>query len=72
MKSKTGNRKLVILGAIAALGLSSLIVGCEREISHTESTHVSSDGSVKSKEKTVTESPDGTVTKTETKKTDKP
>ena len=50
--------------------MSFLMVGCDRTISKTESSSTSSDGSVKSKEKTVTQSPDGTVTKTEeTKKT---
>ena len=65
----TKNRKLVILTAMSALALSFLTVGCERTVSHTEETKVNSDGTVKSKEKTVSESPDGTVTKTETKKT---
>jgi ABC-type Fe3+-hydroxamate transport system substrate-binding protein len=53
----------------SALSLSLLLVGCAREVSHTESTSVSSDGTVKSKEKTVTQAPDGTVTKTEESKT---
>ena len=58
------------MSAASALALSFLIVGCDRTISKTESTSVSSDGTVKSKEKTVTEKSDGTVTKTEeTKKT---
>jgi hypothetical protein len=64
--------KLVCLAVIAGLSLSLLTAGCERTISKTEDTHVSSDGTVKSKEKTVSENPDGTVTKTETKKTEKP
>jgi hypothetical protein len=72
MKLKTGSRKLLVLSAISAVGMSCLMVGCEREVSHTESTKVNSDGTVKSKEQTVTEKPDGTVTKTETKKTEKP
>ena len=47
-----------------------LLVGCDRTMSRTESTSVSSDGTVKSKEKTVTEKADGTVVKKEeTKKT---
>ena len=47
-----------------------MLVGCDRQVSRTESTSTSSDGAVKSKEKTVTQAPDGTVTKTEeTKKT---
>jgi hypothetical protein len=57
------------------VGLSLLTVGCERTISKSEETKVKSDGTVQSKEKTVTESPDGTITKTESKKsstTEKP
>ena len=54
--------------ATAALTLPLLLVGCDREVSHTESSSVNSDGTVKSKEKTVTQSKDGTVTKTEESK----
>ncbi len=64
------NSKVIVLGMASALALSSLVVGCDREISKTQSTTVSSDGTVKSKEKTVSQASDGTVTKTEeTKKT---
>jgi len=66
------NRQLVVLALMSAAGLSLLTAGCGRTVSKTEESHVSSDGTVKTKEKTVTENPDGTVTKTETKKTDKP
>ena len=67
------NRKIVTCMAMATLALSCLLVGCDREVSKTESTTVSSDGTTKTKEKKVTESPDGTVTKTEeTKKTTPP
>ena len=38
---------------MSGLGLSLLTVGCERTISKTEETKVNSDGSVKTKEKTV-------------------
>ena len=62
-----------ICAATSALALSFLTVGCDRQVSHTESSSVSSDGTVKSKEQTVTKAPDGTVTKTEeTKKTTAP
>ena len=62
-----------ICAATSALALSFLMVGCDRQVSHTESNSVSSDGTVKSKEQTVTKAPDGTVTKTEeTKKTTAP
>ena len=53
---------------MSALALSFLTVGCDRQVSHSESESVSSDGTVKSKEETVTKAPDGTVTKTEEKK----
>ncbi len=71
MKRNKGN-KLIAFAVISALGLSFLAVGCDREVSHTEGTKVKNDGTVQTKEKTVTEHPDGTVTKTETKKSDKP
>lgn len=66
------NWMAVIWNGMFALTLSFLIVGCAREISHTETSKVSDDGSVKTKEKTVTQSSDGTVTKTEESKTTKP
>ena len=64
--------KRITSAALAAVDVSFLTVGCDREVSRTEETKVNSDGSVKTKEKTVTESPDGTTTKTETKKTTSP
>ena len=66
-------RKITVLGMTSALALSVLLMGCDRTISKEEKTSVSSDGTVKTKEKTVTEKSDGTVTKTEeTKKTEPP
>ena len=62
----------VISTATSALALSFLLLGCAREVSHTESSSVSSDGTVKSKEKTVTQASDGTVTKTEESKSTAP
>jgi hypothetical protein len=50
------------------LALSCLLVGCDKEVSKTESSSTGSDGTVKSKEKTVTETKDGAVTKTEESK----
>ena len=55
--------------AASALALSVLLIGCDRRVSETKSSSVSSDGTVKSKDKTVTQAPDGTVTKTEESKT---
>ena len=63
------NRKVVICVATSVLALSFLLVGCDKPVSHTESSSASDDGTVKSKEKTVTKSQDGTVTKTEESKT---
>jgi len=64
---------IIVSMAMSVLGLSVLLVGCDRQVSSEKSTSVSNDGTVKSKEKTVTKSSDGTVTKTEdTKKTTSP
>jgi hypothetical protein len=49
--------------------MSFLLVGCDREVSSTKSSSDNGEGTVKTKEKTVTQSPDGTVTKTEESKT---
>lgn len=64
--------KLTLLATMSALALSFLTVGCEREISRTESEKVRNDGSVEKKEKTVTEQPDGTIKKEEKKSTTPP
>jgi hypothetical protein len=71
--NKMKSFKLVNVVATSALALSLLMVGCDRTVSKTESTSTSTDGTMKSKESTVTKSSDGTVTKTEeTKKTTPP
>ena len=73
MKQMTMNRMAVMCVATSALALSFLLVGCAHEVSHTKKSSVSSDGTVKSTEKTVTQSRDGTVIKTEeSKKTTPP
>ena len=66
------NLKKAIRAGTIALALSSLLLGCAREVSHTETSKVNNDGSVRTKEKTVTQSSDGTVTKTEESKSTKP
>ena len=58
-----------ICAAVAVLALWCSVAGCAHEISHTEKTKVNSDGTIKSKQTTVTESPNGTVTRTEESKT---
>jgi hypothetical protein len=65
MKHKITNRMAAICVGTSALTLSFLLAGCDREVSNTKSSSVSSDGTVKSTEKTVTQSKDGTVTKTQ-------
>lgn len=53
-----------------SLATAALLVGCDKTISKSETSKTSSDGSVKTKETTVTQKPDGTIQKTEeTKKT---
>jgi hypothetical protein len=68
MKHKVTNCMAVMCVATSALALSLLLVGCDKEVSSTKSSSTSDDGTVKSKEKTVTKSQDGTVTKTEESK----
>jgi protein involved in sex pheromone biosynthesis len=63
---------IVRIAALAVVGTSLVLAGCEREVSKTEDVKVKEDGSVKTKEKTVTENPDGTVTKKETQKSTTP
>ncbi len=57
--------------AVATLSLPMIglpvMVGCEREIEHKKTVETNSDGSSTVKEKKVTENPDGSVTKTESK-----
>ena len=61
------NHKLFRAAAFA-LAIPFLLVGCDREVSHTASTKVKSDGSSKTQETVVKQAPDGTVTKQETVK----
>ena len=62
----------VICAAAFALALTSMLVGCDRKVSQSKSSSVRRDGTVTSKEKTVTKAQDGTVTKTEESKTTTP
>ena len=68
MKHNIMIRMAVVCVAMSALTLPLLLAGCAHEVSHTESSRVSSNGAVKSQEKTVTQSSDGTVTTTEESK----
>jgi hypothetical protein len=67
------HHKIATCAAMSALSLSFLLAGCDRQVSSEKSTTVSNDGTVKTKDSTVTKSADGTTTKTdETKKTTPP
>jgi hypothetical protein len=55
-----------------ALALPLFVGGCDRTVSHTEKSSTSSDGTVRSKETTVTEKSDGTVVKKEETKKETP
>ena len=72
MKLQMKNYKIAIGSATTALALALVLVGCAREVSHTETTKVSNDGTVKTKDQKVIQSSDGTVTKTEESKTTRP
>jgi hypothetical protein len=55
---------------LASLVAALAATGCDRTVSKSESKSTSTDGTVKSKETTVTQKADGTTVKTEeTKKT---
>jgi hypothetical protein len=69
---QTKQHNFIIFVTVTALGLSLLTVGCGRTLSRTEQTRVKSDGTYESKEKKVVENPDGTVTRTETRRIDRP
>jgi hypothetical protein len=56
---------------LTGLAIPALMSGCDREVSHTKTVE-KEDGKVKTKEKTVTQNPDGSVTTTEERKETKP
>ncbi|MCE9615528.1 MAG: hypothetical protein K8T26_14750 [Lentisphaerae bacterium] len=67
------NHAAALYVGASVLALSFMLVGCDREVSKSTSSSVNSDGTVKTQEKTVTQAPDGSVTKVEeTKKTTAP
>jgi hypothetical protein len=59
---------LVLCGALAM----PFIGGCDREVSHHETTEKKADGTAVHNESTVKEKPDGTVVKETEKSVDKP
>jgi hypothetical protein len=62
-----------LLAAMFVLaGFAFVSGGCENEIARTEETKIKDDGTVRTKEKTVTEDVDGDTTVTETETTKRP
>ncbi|MCI0348664.1 MAG: hypothetical protein L0Z53_04495 [Acidobacteriales bacterium] len=66
--NRIGN--LIALG-IALVGLAGLS-GCENEIARESDVDIKDDGTVRTREKTVTENPDGSTTVREEKETTRP
>ena len=66
------NYKSMVLAVMSAVALSVFTTGCDRTVSETEKTKVGADGTVKSERETVTQNPDGTVTRTEEEKKTEP
>jgi hypothetical protein len=66
------NRLLSTALVAAAIGAGGMLVGCDETVSRETETKVKDDGTVIRKEEKVTQGADGTVTKTETKKVEKP
>ena len=66
------NRLLFTTLVAGALLAGGFVVGCDDTVSKTSETKVKDDGTVVKKEQKVTENADGSVTKTESKKVDRP
>lgn len=66
-------RKTALLAVMSAFALAVLTTGCERTISKSESEKIKSDGTVETKKKETTVSPDGSTNRVvEEKKTTPP
>ena len=68
MKNRTLHSVLIAAAVLAG----PFVVGCEDTVSRESTTRVKDDGTVIKKEEKVTEGADGSVTRTETKKVDRP
>jgi hypothetical protein len=55
-----------------ALLVPAALSGCDREVAHEKSVDIKDDGTVKTKEKTITKDADGGTTITEEKTTERP
>lgn len=67
---KTRNLRLAMM--TSAFALSLLTTGCQKTLYKSETQKVRTGGTVETKETTVTENPDGTITRTDEKRTTKP
>ncbi len=65
-------RKAMNLAAVIAFLSPLALIACDRAVSSTSQRTVNPDGSTKTKEKSVTESANGSVTKEESTKTTPP
>jgi hypothetical protein len=65
-------RYLQALSVIACLAATGYLTGCDREVGHSKTVDVNDNGTVKTKEKTVTQHNDGSTTVTEEKSETKP
>jgi hypothetical protein len=67
------NSKRILGSAIVTvLALPLVLAACSREVSSERKQTMNPDGSTKTKEKTITESPSGAITKEESSKTTPP
>jgi len=72
-RSMSMRHNFQLLATVVALaGFACLCSGCEREVGHMKETEIKDDGTVKTKEKTVTEDATGDTTIKETETTKKP
>jgi hypothetical protein len=55
-------RKFTIAAVLAAFLATPMLVGCEREVSHTEKTTKNPDGTTSKSEETVKKNADGSTT----------
>jgi len=65
-------RNLTLLAATSAFALSLLTTGCQNTLYKSETQKVKSNGAVETKQRTITENPDGTITRTDEKTTTNP
>jgi hypothetical protein len=65
-------RNLTLLAAPLAFALSLLTTGCQNTLYRSETQKVKSSGAVETRERTITENPDGSITRTDEKRTTNP